>query len=206
MSKFNGSLKKGNLQFYKKQSKTSLLELVEAFDIDKVKIGFRMFDQSREKGDRTTKSVDFYMNPLDFEQLCRDILSGNIPDAIAVSAKNAAANGKYPAPVREYEGGSKTTMKARILQVSPGKSTFAVLTAMEGPGKVNDTTGGITPAYKYNEAEAKINIGLGGATNAKTAGKNELKQFAIAGLRAVDYYYLHYFGRYDPETGTDYGR
>ena len=191
MTKRDGRFDNGNLQFWCKKTQKSLIEVTGQFDIDKIGVGFRMFNQQAEKGNRVTSSIDFYFDMAAMEVLCRDILSGNIAKMITASKKATQESGsKYPKPVREFKGGSKKTMKARILTISAGSSQPFIITAYDGPAKINETTGGVVPDYKYNEAEQRIMIGLSG---------DDLKQFAVMGLRAIDFYYDHYFGRIDPD-------
>lgn len=195
MSKFNGPKTKGSLSFYRKATSKNLIALTEAFDIDKAKIELRLFDQSQNSGNRITASIDFYISPSDLEVLCRDILSGRIAKDAALKKKQA--DGKFPEPSYRKEGASIQKMTARILTISSGSAQPFLITAYEGPGKKNDATGGIVPAYKYNEADTRIMIGMSG---------DDLKEFAVMGLRACDWYYQHYFGRYDPNLQDEYGR
>lgn len=192
-SRYDQPYKRGDLQYFKKMTRKSLVSLVGAPEIGKAKIELRTFSQSNGRT-VTASSIDIFMSVLEFEVLCRDIMSG----VIARKRQQSLNSGNsFPGPVFTSEGGSIKTMKSRIFNIIPGNRTEYVFQSFEGPGKLNETTGGITPAYKFNEAETKITAGM---------TESEMRQFAVAGLRYCDFYYEHYFGRIDPAKEDAYGR
>lgn len=168
------------IQYFRKITDKSVLSVVSAFSIDKVKIEFRQFSPNGEKGNKVTSSVDFYMSPGEFEVLCRDIVSGNIAKEILTQKNKAQSEGRYQQPTRCFIGGNKKTMQARQLTITGGDRLPFILTAYIGKGKINPKTNGLTPDFKFNEADAKVMVGL---------TTDEFKQFAWSSLRALDYYY-----------------
>lgn len=167
--------RKPNLQFYVRKTDKNLIEIVEAFSIDKVKIGFRNFSLNEEKGSRLSASVDFYMSIPEFDLLCHNLLSGNI-------IKTINAGGSIPPMYKGNKRGEEIFSRTLSFNKS-NKGLF--FTACEGPGKMNNT-GAVMPLYKMSDAPNKVSIPL----NAE-----EIKSFAIQGKRACDYYYMNYFGK-----------
>lgn len=138
-----------HLQFHVRKTKNNLIEIVEAFEIDKVKIGFRTFSTAEEKGSRLSGSVDFYMTIPEMDLLCHNLLSGNIVGKIN--------NGVDIPPM--YKGSDRDNkVYSRILSFSKANRGI-FFTACEGPGKRN-STGAVQPLYKINEAPSKVSIPL----------------------------------------------
>ena len=193
MSRYDQQIKRGEITFFRKITSKNLITLVGAPDIDKAKIELRTLSGGKENNS-VTHSVDIFMDVLALETLCRDILSGVIYKR---KTEELAKGEQYPKAVFTSTGGSIRTMKARIFSIIPGSRLPYIIQGMEGKGKLNPNTGGITPDFKYNESDARIIVGL---------TEEEMKYFAIMGLRFCDFYYEHYFGRIDPETEDVYGR
>lgn len=162
-------------QFYVKKTDKNLIEIVEAFDIDKAKIGFRTYDNSNEKGSKCDNKVDFYMSIPEFDLFCHNLLSG-------YTVKMIRDGEKFP-PI--YKGSRRNgRVESRILTL--GKSNRGLFfNAFEGPGKENET-GAVMPLYKTSDAENKVSIQL---------NYEEIKMFAIQGKRLCDCYYLSRFGK-----------
>lgn len=164
-----------SLQFHVRKTDKNLIEIVEAFGIDKIKIGFRTFSTAAEKGSRVSNSVDFYLTIPEMDLLCHNLLSGNIVQTIN-------RGDAVPAMYKGSERGNE--IFSRILSFTKSnKGLF--FTACEGPGK-KSATGAVQPLYKMNEAPTKVSIPL---------SNEEIKMFAIQGKRACDYYYANYFGK-----------
>lgn len=164
-----------SLQFYVRKTDRNLIEIVDSFGIDKVKIGFRTFDLSKEKNSRVSASVDFYLSIPEMDLLCHNLLSGNI-------LKTLQSGGNVPAIYKGSDRDGATYSRMLTFGVSK-KGLF--FTACEGPGKKNNT-GAVMPLYKANEAPNRVSIPL---------DVNEIKMFAIQGKRACDYYYANCFGK-----------
>ena len=158
------------IQFYVRKTKKDLVEIVEAFDIGKIKVGFRSYNLNAEPGSRETGRVDFYMNIDEFELLCHNLLSGNI---ISRLKKEEEVPTLYKGSVREGSVFSRT--------LAFNKSNRGIFfNATEGPGKKTNT-GAIQPLYKLNEAPNRVSISL---------DTEEVKSFALQGKRACDVYYM----------------
>ena len=113
------------IQFYVRKTKKDLVEIVEAFDIGKIKVGFRSYNLNAEPGSRETGRVDFYMNIDEFELLCHNLLSGNI---ISRLKKEEEVPTLYKGSVREGSVFSRT--------LAFNKSNRGIFfNATEGPGK-----------------------------------------------------------------------
>ena len=164
-----------NLQFHVRKTDKNLIEIVGAFEIDKIKIGFRTFSTAAEKGSRLSNAVDFYLTIPEMDLLCHNLLTGNIVQTIK-NGDNVPA--MYKGSVRD------NAVYSRILSFSKSNRGL-FFTACEGPGKKNET-GAVQPLYKINDAPNKVSIPL---------NNEEIKMFAIQGKRACDYYYANYFGR-----------
>lgn len=188
MSKFLGNYdhpEKG-LQFYRRVTKRNLLEVVTAYDmqiggnsIDKVRIGFREYNNNQNSGSKVTEKIDFFFDIQDFDLFCTDILSGNVYARVK--------NRNRPENIYFYKGGTDRAtgrIISKMMTVTPSnKGVF--LSVFTGPGKKNNT-GAVMPLYKMNNAEHKISIAL---------DAEELKRFAIQGKRALDFFYMYYFKR-----------
>lgn len=163
------------LQFYVRKTDKNLIEITDAFNIDKVKIGFRTYDNTKEKGSKNTNSVDFYLSIQEMDLLCHNLLSGKI-------IKTLEAGGNI-APIYKGNNRGEDIFSRTLSFAKSNKGLF--FTACEGPGKKTDT-GAVLPLYKINEAPNKVSIPL---------NTEEIKSFAIQGKRACDYYYMNYFGK-----------
>lgn len=163
------------LQFYVRKTDKNLIEITEAFEIGKVKVGFRNFSLNAEKGSRVSAAVDFYLSIQEMDLLCHNLLTGNI-------IKTLNAGGSIP-PF--YKGSDRDgKLYSRILSFGLSKKGL-FFTACEGEGRKNET-GAVQPLYKINDAPVKVSIPL---------NNEEIKSFAIQGKRACDYYYANYFGK-----------
>lgn len=179
MSTYNGRMSenamKFGLQFYVKKTNKSLIEIVDSFPIDKVRIGFRTYSVNGEAGEKTNGKIDFYLEMPEFELLCHNILTGNFTALVN--------QGKYPSV---YKGSPRDgKLYARVLSFAKGDKGYFI-TAHEGPG-TKTNTGAVMPQFKLGESDhTKVSACL---------TPEELKTFALMGKRACDHYYLHYFGR-----------
>lgn len=168
-------MERNQLQFFVKKTDKNLIEIVGAFDISKIKIGFRTYDNTNAKGSKLNNKVDFYMDIAEFELLCHNLLSG-------ITVKDIHSGKKFN-PI--YKGSKRNEeIKSRILLFNKSNNGL-FFNAYEGPGKITDT-GAVMPTYKTNDAENKASIQL---------NFEEIKMFALQGKRACDHYYLHYFGK-----------
>lgn len=186
---FGGTLQNTNLQFYVRKTDKDLLEIRTAFNlvnsaglilnrygqtINKIQLGFRKFDTKAEKGERLTAQIDFFMDIPEFELFCQNILSGNL--IARVNRKETPTY--YKGSVRNGE------VLSRVLRVArSNKGVF--LNATEGPGHKSES-GAVQPDYNMGEAPSKVSIAL---------NSEELKEFALQGRRALDFYYANCFGR-----------
>lgn len=188
MSKFMGRFDhpENGLQFYRRVTKKNLLEIVTAYDmhingksIDKIRIGFREYNNNQNSGSKVTGKIDFFFDIQDFDLLCTNILSGNVYGRVK--------RRQNPENIYFYKGGTERStgrIISKMMVISPSnKGVF--LSVYTGPGRKN-STGAIMPLYKVNNAEHKISIAM---------DTEELKKFAIQGKRALDFYYDYYFKR-----------
>lgn len=158
------------IQFYVRKTNKDLIEIVEAYSINKIKIGFRNYNSNADKGSKISNSVDFYMSISEFELLCHNLLSGNI-----ISRLNKGES----IPVY-YKGSTRDgSIYARTLSISKSNKGVFV-TATEGPGE-KTTTGAVKPLYKMSDAPQKVSISL---------DTEEIKNFALQGKRACDVFYI----------------
>ena len=168
-------MENNNLQFHVRKTDKNLIEIVGAFGIDKIKIGFRTFSTEAEKGARVSNAVDFYLTVPEMDLLCHNLLTGNIVQTIN---NGDTVPDMYKGSMRDNE------IYSRILSFSKSNRGL-FFTAYEGPGKKN-ATGAVQPLYKKNDAPNKVSIPL---------NNEEIKMFAIQGKRACDYYYANHFGK-----------
>lgn len=163
-----------SIKFYSKKTQNKILEIVDAFEIDKMRISFMEYDNKKEKGNKITQKVDYYLSFPDFELLCQNLGCGCI-------AKRLKA-GEDVDPI--YKGSSRNgQMYARIWRFSKAdKGVF--FEVAEGPGKKDEHKGIVKPLFKFNEAPNKVSICM---------SVDEMKMFAIQGKRACDCYYQNFF-------------
>ena len=145
------------------------VEISQAFEINKVKLAFRVYDDSRQKGDRITSSIDCYLD-IDEAVLLADHCVSR--DLFAIARKKeelrVAGNYKRANPAYEsYSGSTKNGVISRHLTISMKatddpkyqKLPFTIM-AQQGPGKVTKT-GAILPNYTNAKKEASfIAVGL----------------------------------------------
>ena len=109
-------------QFYVRKNTKNLIEIVEAYGIGKIRIGFRQYDAAAEKGSRTTGQVDFYMEIREFDLLCHNLLSGNIMarlrkgNKIDPVYKGSARDGKLYSRVLTLTKSNKEEIKSFAIQ------------------------------------------------------------------------------------------
>lgn len=195
-------MKKLNHQIIKFNGKNQLMEvLANCFSIGKVQIHFHKYDESKEKGQRVTSSVDIYTDIEEMLLLCNDILTGRISKELEVSK----AKGKYPEPVWIDMGGvsaNKLEERAkycaahgikpkesqhprddgkslsRVLKIVPGDKFPVLFVAESGAGEEAEN-GLIVPKYGRNP-DNRIMFGL---TN------DQLKKLAISTKMNIEAYY-----------------
>lgn len=132
------------LQFGRWDSAKSFVEINEAFEIDKIRLGFRAYDKTQEQGSRTTQSIDFYLSPIAALEMAENILSGVVKSRKtkweADPNKNDNAEFYATAP-----GGSDSNGRTiyRIVKVQPGKAGYR-LCAYTADGQ-RDSKGLIQP-------------------------------------------------------------
>lgn len=158
-----------NIQFYVRKNEKNLIEIVEAYEIDKIKIGFRSYGLDADPGSRVKSGVDFYMPIAEFELLCHNLLTGNISSRLK---KGEKIDTIYKGSPRDGQVYSRT-----LSFRSSNRGIFFNVT--EGPGKKNES-GLVKPLYTLEEAPSKVSISL---------NNDEIKSFALQGKRACDVYY-----------------
>jgi len=165
------------LQFEKFDSRSSFLEVCECFELDKIRLGFRSFDQNKSKGSRITASIDIYMSLRDANELAYQIQSKQIAKAKA-EALSASQEGKPAAPLYKSKiGGTKVDGKIRYrdFAIFPGTKADYAIGANAGVGK-QDEQGLI---QKVGNPDTKIFIPL---------SEVDLRAFAKALTRAIASY------------------
>lgn len=168
-----GRANKVSTQFVKFNAKEALVEVCEAFDLDKVKIGFIKYDTSAAKGSRVSASIDFYMSIEDASVFALDIISGKM-----AKAQKACTNVNNP--IWESKIGGKGTgdnVRYRKMSLYAGTKAEYAIGAAEGDGK-RDTKGLIQPVKK---ADTKVFIPL---------TKRDVRMLGDALQRAVESYHL----------------
>lgn len=171
-----------SLQFYVRKTNHNLLEIVDAFNLDKVRIGFRNFNKNGESGNKVTDQVDFYLTIPELELICQDILTGHA--SVVINEKDQSGKFTYKKYGERFKGSERNgqiySRKFYIVRSDLG----AFFTALEGPGK-KEGQGIVKPLYKDNEAPNKVSISI---------TPDDMKTFALQGKRACDYYYNNFFG------------
>lgn len=153
-----------NSQIIKKDGKGVFVDIRETFEIDRVVLQFRRYDNTAEKGAKIKASIDYYMELEDFHYLCYVLYSGGI---------NKLLQGKGYA----HFSGSKDKsgrLMSRILRIEGGTDDKYFLKAQTGPGKPT-STGAVLPAFG-DKPETEIVIKL---------TSEELKTIGLAGERAI---------------------
>lgn len=113
------------LQFGRWDSAKSFVEINEAFEIDKIRLGFRAYDKTQESGSRTTQSIDFYLSPLAALDMAENILSG-----VVKMRKDRWGTKQDRNDNEEFyataPGGSDSNGKTiyRIVKIQPGKAGY----------------------------------------------------------------------------------
>ena len=134
--------------------------------ITKFKFEFRTFDKSRQQGDKTTGSVDVYMDIEKFSYLCELLRTGRMWGLLA----NAGGKPAF----KHYAG----TSDSKSIEISSGDKGMLV-TASEGPG-IKGNNGQTIPDYKsWNQSNSrKISVVF----------TDEIAvEVGIAGMRAISY-------------------
>ena len=151
---------------FKIDGRNLFVDVQEAFAIGKVCFMFRRYDDTKEKGNRITGSIDCYMTIEEFSYFCHLLKTARMGKMIANEI--AAAGGGYPKPAYILYGGTNkpgSPVISRKLQVEKGMKTPYVLTALQGPGKAG-AKGQIMPAYMDKDAE-KITVPMAEETACK---------------------------------------
>lgn len=163
------------LQFEKFDSKSSFLEICECFDIDRIRLGFRTFDQSQAKGNRIIASIDIYISMRDANELAYQILSGKIAKARIDSANSE--HGRQPLYKSKIGGGKdrNNVIRYRDFAIFPGTKGPYAIGANSGIGR-QDEKGLIQKAEK---PDTKIFLPM---------SDEDLRAFANAMKRAIASY------------------
>lgn len=136
-------------QYYKKNTRSSLLEVCDALSIGKIRIGFRTYDTTKPVGQRETQAIDIYMDARRFLLLAFKLKTNAIKKALDSSTL----------PAFEDYGGSmeKGVCICRRLSIERStKENAMAFHAVLGPGK-QTATGGVVFAGK---AEKSITVPL----------------------------------------------
>lgn len=177
-----------NPEYFKKANDRAMFTLTGAFNIDKVRLLFRTYDNRSEQGSKSTACVTFFLDIPTFELLCHNILSGNLTARLKKDG--------HVEPIYRGNPNKKTgKIVSRILTFGASeKGTY--ITVYEGPGKENATKA-VQPTYTFKSGyTAKLFTIL---------SNDELKSFALQGKRALDDYYANWFGREAVEEQNAHG-
>lgn len=167
----------------------------DAFEIGKVKINFRSYDNNRPKGDKFTSQVDIYIPLEKMLALCDAILSYKLYDSAVAKTKNTNSI----VDIWKYQGGSMPEIAKRddgmalSREVKIQKGIKFILFASSGAGEVQGT-GIIVPKGK-RENEIKVPLEYPVLTEVAAITKAHIQAFLNAKytLRALN-----------PETNNNY--
>lgn len=171
-------------QIIKLFGNNKLLSIKEAFSIGKVKFEFREFDKSRQSGEKTTGSVDIYMDIEKFTYFCEIFKSGRIYGFLRKKSAEQQEQGlKQAKPAFEDYGGKSDpqgNVLSRVMSVTSGDKYPIIIKAGEGPGK-KGSNGQIIPDYASWSQKGSKSISI--------ALSNEMAvEIGIAGMRALSIY------------------
>ena len=183
------------LQFIKFDRRSGFLEISgDSFGIDKIRLGFRTYDMTKEAGSRIAQSIDIYLDFAEALSLCDDILDpayiekatgklqSRLVRKIADNTQLAQELKKYPEPGFLSMGGTNAKVLgakrksrpdgmsiSRQFLIEAGGKVPYLFKALMGPGEA-DAKGLIVPRYNGSNAEAKVTIAM---------NETDLRKFAL---------------------------
>lgn len=145
------------------EGKNKLIEFMStSFNIDKILVNIISYDPTKQKGQKKSDELNFYLDFADALRISEDILNNNFAMKVVAERKKKAADKNYFfQPIYRFEGGvSANTLKAKGQERKDGKPVFrrlsfgvstnekaaCVITIERGPGK-STPTGGIVADY-----------------------------------------------------------
>lgn len=141
--------KRRAVKFFGKINQNKIIEIVDAFDINKVRITFIEYDNSKNKGDKIAQRIDYHLPISEFELLCHNILAGCM-----IRKLTANENGKDE-DLTIFKGSPRNgKMYSRIWKFAKAKEGIFFNVA-EGPGKKDPNKGIVMPLYEFDKALAK---------------------------------------------------
>jgi hypothetical protein len=166
--------------FIKFDRKMSFMEMSgDALPIGKIRLGFRNYDKTKEKGSRILQSVDIYLDIDEAMFLSQDIISGKMVLDVRKNQKIAKDEGSYQKPAYSLLGGNTNNGKVTSRQFIIEGATELLFKAMSGPGEVLQN-GLIKPSYTGKTAEQLVTISM---------PVKDLKRFALVLKSVCDAYY-----------------
>lgn len=166
--------------FIRFDRKMSFMEVAgDALRIDKIRIGFRNYDKTKEKGSRILQSVDIYLDIDEALFLANDIITGKLSSTVRENQKKAQAEGSYQTASYLSLGGNTSNGKVTSRQFVIEGATEILFKAMSGPGEVIQN-GLIKPLYNSKTAENSITISM---------PIKDLKKFGLVTKSVCDAYY-----------------
>ena len=115
------------LQFDRWDGGKAFVEINEAFDIQKIRLGFREYDKTQAAGSRIRQSIDFYLSPHDALKMAEYILSGVVKSRRVKWANDPNRNDNaefYATAPGGSSSGGKTIY--RIVKIQPGRKGYRI--------------------------------------------------------------------------------
>lgn len=128
------------IQFERFDSRASFLEVCECFNLDKIRLGFRSFDQTRQKGNRITASIDVFLSIRDANELAFQIQSNRIAKARAAAKAEGNADSQNLTLYKSKTGGNITEKGVRYREfvIFPGTKADYAIGGFSGQGKQDE--------------------------------------------------------------------
>ena len=196
---------KDNLTIHRIDSRSGFVDInASAFTLGegKVVFKFRQYNKNAQAGNKITAQTDIYMDIDEFDYFCSLMISKEILVPINNAKKKAYNEAKaicgpdcpkdqiievakqnfakvYPQGYSALSGSAaKGISRCLSIEKNAMSKYAATLRGMQGKGEVNET-GLIVPKYKFNEAEALINIPI---------TEEDVVKIGLDGKRAIRYF------------------
>lgn len=182
-------------QIIREDAKSSFLEVMDATEIEKVRINFIKYDTTKSVGSRYTNNISIYLDIADADYFAEAILNGFYESKIKAEKLAVKAGKKsYPDVADEFFGGTPaSTLAARGQARKDGKSLARImsveasssdryvfcLVAQQGPGTVG-TNGSIVASRKDMEEKVQIPLSLKAAIRLARAIRRHLDAYETA--------------------------
>ncbi len=120
--------------FFRKKTSAALVELCEAYELDRLVIRFRKYDTKRDAGDRITEKSDIYLK---FSEALH--LAWLIGKGVIKARADKKAPVLYESPLGGYSCKDTDEVRYRKLCITEGSKAPFALSAREGSGERMET-------------------------------------------------------------------